>query len=347
MKERAFCTIIARNYLPLARVLFESVLKFHEGANCFVLIVDPPVEGLNTDTDPFQVLVPSDLPFTFDESFYFKYQVIELSTALKPFLLEHLLSQGQFNEAIYLDPDILAVSAFDEVFDQLENSDFVLTPHRISDVRSGISRIRSSLLTGIFNLGFFGIRRSDNSIGLLRWWQKKVFDFCVMDPKEGLFVDQKFMDLSIVLFDGGHILKHPGYNIATWNCDERPIKLENGKFTTGETPVRFFHLSGFRPDREGYSPSEGWFPLKNPAWKKLLSDYGDALRNWNWREHSGIPYRFGDFECWPGWRINSRMRSIYRRSSQLQQKFRDPFKSRLLMLLSGAINVLNKMGLMR
>src|SRR4051794_34000700 len=118
-QQRAICTIIAKNYLAQARVLCASFLRHHPGGKCYVLIVDAIDGYFDPEDEPFEVVRLSDLAIANVGSFCFKYTVLELSTAVKPFLLRHLLAKHGIERILYLDPDILVTSSLDELFAQL------------------------------------------------------------------------------------------------------------------------------------------------------------------------------------------------------------------------------------
>src|SRR5688572_33093262 len=98
-------TIVARNYLPAARVLGESYCRHHPGATFTVLVVDA-VDGEVDDRPPIHYLTPADLDIDPDDfsRMAVSYTAAELCTALKPWLLRRQLIEHDV--AIYLDPDI-------------------------------------------------------------------------------------------------------------------------------------------------------------------------------------------------------------------------------------------------
>src|SRR4051794_4298933 len=84
----AVCTIIAKNYLPMARVLAESFHK-HYPANPFIVLFLDATHGLvDRDSEAFYSLEATQLPIPDLRGFLFKYNVLEASTAVKPYLLE-------------------------------------------------------------------------------------------------------------------------------------------------------------------------------------------------------------------------------------------------------------------
>jgi hypothetical protein len=120
-------TIVARNYLPFARTLFASMAAEEPSIDRYVFVVDagedvlvlPEAEVL-TPTDVFDFESYAGLAYSFD--------VTELSTCVKPFVLRHLLARG-YDRAFYFDPDIEVFMPIDAVRDPLDDADVVLTPH--------------------------------------------------------------------------------------------------------------------------------------------------------------------------------------------------------------------------
>ena len=81
------CTIIAKNYAPFARVLARSFLEHHPDGRCFALVIDD-VEGyIDPALEPFELVTPADLAIEDFDRMAALYNVLELSTAVKPWLL--------------------------------------------------------------------------------------------------------------------------------------------------------------------------------------------------------------------------------------------------------------------
>ena len=91
------CTIVAHNYLPLARVVARSFLEHHPAARFVVVLVDRPIEARGLSGECFEVLPITDIDFG-DEGFEYmatSYGVTEFATAIKPFALRHLILARQ------------------------------------------------------------------------------------------------------------------------------------------------------------------------------------------------------------------------------------------------------------
>jgi hypothetical protein len=123
------CTIVARNYLAYARVLAESFLAQDPLGECSVLVIDDIAGEIDDTLEPFKVIHPSDLDIERFEGMAGMYDVTELATAVKPWLLEHLLKHGEGAPIAYFDPDIRFYASVAEIEQLAVEHGLVLTPH--------------------------------------------------------------------------------------------------------------------------------------------------------------------------------------------------------------------------
>ncbi len=106
MGKFACCTIVARNYLPLARVLAKSLNRHHPDMTLWVLVIDD--ESIEPgDGEPFATLSLADVGLGNGLGLQMAadYSILEFSTAVKPWLLSHLLERTG-RPVLYFDPDI-------------------------------------------------------------------------------------------------------------------------------------------------------------------------------------------------------------------------------------------------
>ncbi len=244
----AACTIIARNYLAQARVLVDSYLQYAPGAAFYLFVVDGPPTGL--DLQPgVRLLGPDDVPMPEFREMSFKYDVTELCTAVKPALLQFILSDCHEESVVYFDPDIVIFRDLSEMRDCLATSDIVLIPHLLDPIPlDGLLPDEKAILaSGAYNLGFIALRASAETARLLQWWRERLQDNCRMDIANGLFVDQKWIDLVPSLFSGTAILRDDTYDVAYWNLHSRGLEREGNQVWVNGRPLAFFHFSGFDP----------------------------------------------------------------------------------------------------
>ena len=154
------CTIVAKNYLAHARVLALSLREQHPDSELTVLVLDGVDGYVDPAQEPYRLLGPQDIDCEPFEQMVSSYSVIELSTAVKPWLLRKLLTEQ--DHAVYLDPDIRVVSPLDEIRELALEHGIVLTPHNLTPIpRDGrYPSEESILIAGAYNLGFIGLGRS-------------------------------------------------------------------------------------------------------------------------------------------------------------------------------------------
>jgi glycosyltransferase involved in cell wall biosynthesis len=239
------CTIVARNYLPHARVLTESFLKHHPDGHITVLVIDDEARAIEERSPGCQLLRLSDIGLDPDEIGRLAaiYDVTELATAVKPLLLQTLLLQSH-DHVIYLDPDIKVYASLHEAVDLAQRHAIVLTPHTIVPVPRDGRRVATEhiLASGVFNLGFLALGQRTGDF--LSWWWQQTRREALSDIGRMMFTDQRCMDLVPCFFEP-FVLKDPGFNVAYWNLHGRNLTWTEGGYTVDGSPLRFFHFSGF------------------------------------------------------------------------------------------------------
>ncbi|MET1023586.1 MAG: glycosyltransferase family 4 protein [Pseudoxanthomonas sp.] len=282
----AIFTIAASNYLAQASVLGRSVGQQHPGLKLIVFLLDAPPSELALPDH--LVLVPAEQAFERSEWNHRRahYDILEFATSVKPACFRFLFNHGM-PRAIYLDPDIRLFQPLD-LFWQGTGPDevLVLTPHILTALPDDGCRPDDLTImrAGLYNLGFAALRDTPDARVLLDWWDAKLHRLCLHDVREGVFTDQKWMDLAPLLLGSSVVLKHPGCNVAYWNLHERIPRCHGGgqwRVEVGagrSTELVFFHFSGFAPDQEGISKHENRFGCRPPGdAARLYQDYAVAL----------------------------------------------------------------------
>jgi hypothetical protein len=295
-----FATIVSPNYLAYARVLGDSLAQHAPQAEFHVLVVnrpDPQVSAACAKAG-LRVTYATELGLPDFEHLAYKYDLVELNTALKPSFLKSLFTQG-FDHVVYLDPDICLYQPPAPIMEALGHSDIVLIPHALAPAMDGLRPSDIDFLrTGVFNLGFVGLRRGSHASALLDWWEKRCLSHGFNDPGFGTFVDQKWMNLAPCYFDSVHILKHAGCNVAYWNLHERKVEADARGYRVNGAPLIFFHFSGVdaaapkvlsrHQNRHAVVPGT--------ALAELVQDYCAQLLAAEHGKWSGLPYSFGTLD---------------------------------------------------
>jgi hypothetical protein len=322
------CTICCNNYLAYATVLARSFLRQHPEGRFFIGLADLRDDSIAYPADPrITILEASTLGIPGFESVAFKYDVLEFNTAIKPYLLERLLRDYDVERLLYLDPDILVLSPLDELFDALERTPLILTPHLLGPyVDDHHPREIDILRAGTFNLGFVGVAAHAQTWALLAWWQARLYDGCTREVDKGYFVDQKWMDFVPSFFPAHLVIRDPGCNAAYWNLHERPVHNVDGTFCVNGRPLRFFHFSGIDVhDLDSVSKHQTrWTLPPDGALRDLFELYRVLLVTHEHLTLRSSSYGYGRFAN--GVRIPDIVRTIYR-ESHLSAVYPHPFSA--------------------
>lgn len=240
-------TVCNYNYLDRAMALAESYFEVTK-ERMKVVIVDEKAELPELPAD---ILFIQDMEIPDFTKLAFKYDIIELSTAVKPLLAKRFLNET--DRVLFFDPDTYVLSDLSPILNELKGCDFLLTPHHVdpqptSPEESDLAMMRF----GSFNLGFFALNATPESNRFLDWWWKRCRDYNFMESQFGLSTDQKWVSIAPCFFPGLRISRHRGLNIAPWNSFERRLSLVDGVLRVGDLPAVFYHFSNFNPDDLDY-----------------------------------------------------------------------------------------------
>jgi glycosyltransferase involved in cell wall biosynthesis/SAM-dependent methyltransferase len=308
------CTIIAKNYVAHARVLAKSFARAHPDGTCHVLCIDEFSGWIDAGREPFEILGLDEIGLPDAERMAASYDVLELSTAVKPWLLRHLLERPDIEAITYLDPDIWVAAPLSEVDHLAREHGKVLTPHFTAPLpRDGLRPSEEDILiAGAYNLGFIALGAEEESHELLDWWAERLEHHCVVDPGNGHFVDQRWIDLIPGIWSGVHVLREPTYNVAYWNLPARRLERRGEDYLVDGEPLRFFHFSGFDPFRPTeLSRHQNRIDVADfPALRTLCASHAEALLAHGHREARSWPYQW---ESLPnGIRLDPPARRVHR-----------------------------------
>ena len=280
-------TICSNNFLAQAKTMYQSLEKHHPEIKTFIFLADSPDDRIDyTFFAPAETIVVDEKIVEGFTELVSRYTVIELNTAIRPFIIQYLHQEyPDAGKIYYLDPDLFMYDRLDVTDAILAEEDIVITPHFLQPVPidSHVPFENLALNYGTYNMGFFALNPlTANTQSFLHWWGERTTRFGHIDPANGYFTDQIWFNLVPVFFNKVHTLKHPGYNMAAWNLHERYIKTydDNGKIllSSGDRLVNY-HFSSWNfkfPDQ--LSPYYDRFSFENrPDLVKLYQDYRVSL----------------------------------------------------------------------
>lgn len=256
MRDLAF-TICTRNYIGLAKILEKSI-KRHYIDSDFLIFVADTLEGVDEREGLVDISGLELYEAALFQSMAYKYTLTEFCTAVKPAVIEYAFNILKYDKVLYFDPDILVFNSLQCVFEELDYYDALLTPHILTFPMSRESKgIENGLLkSGIFNLGFLGVKNTETVQKMLIWWKDNLVDKCFVSKENAEFTDQKWMDFLPLYFRNGglRIVDSYGWNLAPWNFHEREVIDEQGTLYVKNRVVDcgedmdlliFVHYSGY------------------------------------------------------------------------------------------------------
>jgi hypothetical protein len=239
-----FCTIITASHLPWAIALTRSLRDCGSTAGMSILVVDAVQDTLIKEQGVELVTLEEMRHSDLGRRICDRYATMPdaLRWSLKPVLMKHLLDL--YDKVIYLDWDLHFYSDPGFLWNELDGSSVLLSPHwRSSRVSIDRPNFEVLLVGGLFNAGFVGANRA--GIPALDHWGENCFDLCIKDFTKAMCDDQHYLNLLPVYFENVGILRHRGCNLANWNMVEceRTMGKDGEVLINGEYPVIFVHFT--------------------------------------------------------------------------------------------------------
>lgn len=317
MKHIIF-TICSNNYFAQAIVLGKSLAASNPQCTFYVCVADRKVKDVDYSTVQ-NVLFAEELLIPTFEQMVQKYSIVELNTAIKPYMFAYLFQKEYDCDMVtYLDPDIYVYKSVELIESLIKDYNFILTPHATSPypLDGNIPNEEDILNTGIYNLGYISIKNNEDGQNMVHWWEERLKDKADINFSAGHFTDQIWINFVPLYFSKVYILRNLGYNVAYWNLHERSIISCDGNIYIQKEqerhPLVFFHFSGYNPCQSSvFSKYQNRITMQDDTiLMDLCKQYGENLLINNYLHYSKI-------ECYYQIKHNEHM--IAERMNQLHK----------------------------
>ncbi|MFC0183633.1 hypothetical protein SAMN04515674_11749 [Pseudarcicella hirudinis] len=298
MNSSLIYTICSANNLYQAFALGFSLKKTNPDYRFVIGLIDKKPQ---TDFEyPFSVISIDELHHAPFREMSERYSIIELNCACKPVFAKYFLNYFPNTELIYMDTDIWVMNNIDEIITNLVEKDYdiILTPHITRPIGDQEEWSEKNFLNaGLYNAGFFALKKTENTIKMLDWWENRLFDRGYLDYCKGMGADQLWLNFVPLFFEKVLVEYNPGYNLAYWNLNEREISLNPaGQYMADAGyPVKFFHFSGFSPEMPNLISRH--LPKtqiqRYPVLKELFNEYQRVLLENHYYFFKGIVPAYG------------------------------------------------------
>ena len=235
-----FVTLFDSRFLLLGLTLHASLQKVAPDSHLWVIcideLVDEQIKKLNLEnisTIPLWTIETDELKKVKPTR-----TVGEYCWTLTPFAPKAVFDMAPDAERVtYLDSDLFFFSNPDKFFYEFESSKkhVLITEHAYAPELDRTSQ------SGRFCVQFMTFRRTQESFGVMKWWQDRCIEWCFDRNEDGKFGDQKYLDQWPKLFPNEvHILSQVDKTLAPWNVD-----YFLSQYPVDHTPV-FYHFQSFR-----------------------------------------------------------------------------------------------------
>lgn len=275
-----FCTISTSDYMPYVLALRDSLSDFHDDFHLHVLLSDQNFDYRQYDLSHISIIDSETLCHEgIGKQIHDKYHAENMDHfrwSMKSVLLKYLLEDEKLDRVIYIDNDIHFFSDYAFLFEKLESSRVLLTPHwRPSRPQPDEQMFFESYTQGLYNGGFIGVNR--DACEIMQWWAELCLFVCKKDAKLGQFVDQTHLNLFPIYYNKVEVLRHKGCNVANWNQIEcRRIEKNGEVLIEGEYPIVFIHFTA-TAFRGIYFESDGLLKPYADQFLSRLAKYGKQI----------------------------------------------------------------------
>jgi len=242
---RYYCTYFDRNYLLRGLTLYQSLKQHAQPFILWVLCFDEwSFEVLTKLAQPdLRPVALADFESGDSELLAAKSarSKVEYYFTCSPSWPLYLLTQNpEIDLLTYLDADLYFFSSPEPIFAELSSDSILIVGHRFPD------HLRHLELHGIYNVGLLTFRSDDTGRACLRWWRERCLEWCGIEPQDGKFADQKYLDDWPERFPGTRVLEHAGAGLAPWNWTDYTVERSGSGIKVNGKPLIFYHYHGIK-----------------------------------------------------------------------------------------------------
>lgn len=326
----AVCTIITLRGLAHARVLMAQIARWHPDWTRYALLIDVPAGYVDPAAEGFRIVEVRHLPLADKQATLFYYTPGDLDAAVKPWFFSYLFDTCGFDRLVFLDAKSWVEAPLSALVRELEsNAPLVVVPHLLGELRDEKQPGEMDILRwGIHDGAVLAMSRSAPAAAeLLAWWCRRVHRHALRRPVEGLYRDQRWLDLAAGRWNVA-TLRDPSYDVAYFNLSERDLTRRGSQYFVRGNPLVLFRFPDFDPDHpERLSDKDERFGDRLPdAAKALARSYADELLSAGHQSCRNLPYGFSRFAN--GAPVSDFARLLYQRDRQVRDDCgADPFAS--------------------
>ncbi|MEA5416908.1 class I SAM-dependent methyltransferase [Synechococcus sp. BA-132 BA5] len=306
--HRAIATVITSNYIPQALTLYTYIIESNPETSFVVLIVGESADLPETlPSGPEWICWDAILEEEVRLRLATEYTPFELSCVARGRFHHYLATQRAFDRWLMLDTDIGILSDLKPIWQALDSSAIVLTPHASKPVplQHATAHEGNILKSGLFNAGVVGMKRSAVAQQASQWLSERLEAFGhahahriisgLPNHQDFEFVDQIWLNLLYLYFQSDiTVLREETCNLGHWNLHQGELMPRDGVAYFNNQKVVIAHFSGL-PDRQNLemvsAHSQLYLDRPSQAWAAMAEDYLDRLARAE-RDVPSVPYAY-------------------------------------------------------
>lgn len=291
----AVCCIVTNDYAADAACLADHVMETNPGVLVYALVIgelpELPQERLPAN---LRWVAWSELLGEQDRREYVgRYTGFQLSCAMRGLFHEYMHSKTVHDRWLMLDGDMAVLAPLSPVWQTLEAYEIALTPHSTKpvSVEDVLPHEVGILDHGIYNGGFFAMRRGAEALRVATWLASRLQYWCYSGPLRTpnrslrhlrVHDDQLWLNLVPVYFQNVSLLRDEVFNLGHWNLFQGTLEERDGSATFDGRPVVIAHFSGVDPAcPEKVSRWTNLYEKRpSPAWAALFRRYERRRNQW-------------------------------------------------------------------
>jgi len=267
----SFCTLFDSRYLTRGLALYDSLRSVCDSFTLYVVCFDDiALDALQRLCLESVVAIPLERMEN-DELLSVKAGRTpgEYCWTCTSFSIDYVLKTFNLPEVTYLDADLFFFQDPDILLQEFRGSgaSVLITAHRYTP------EYDQSATSGIYCVQFMTFKADARGRTVLNWWKARCLEWCFNRVEEGKFGDQKYLDNWLTMFEGIHVLEHPGGGVAPWNVQQYSVSDGPG---VNDIPIVFYHFHGmtwYRDDTVDLGP----YRLSGDVKKHIYEPYLDSI----------------------------------------------------------------------
>lgn len=279
-------SIVTSDYISEGYTLSESIRQTNQGVQVYLLVIGElshqatELAPTNVKIVKYEDVVDKRTALVLQD----KYTPFELCCAIRGIFHLWLFENSKTEQWLMLDSDMYVFSSLMPISNYLNKNDIILTLHSNKPVaiEEVIPHEVGILNHGLYNGGFFGAKRTKNTLKILEWMSSRLIEYGYSGFLKNskyqqlkLFVDQLWLNFIPIYFDNVHISDDEVLNLGHWNLHQGELKNINGKFYFKDEQVVIAHFSSVPINNPEYVSNHSTLYIKQPVinWGIMFNTY--------------------------------------------------------------------------